>query len=333
MNQNTSKDTDSQEIDLSIISRKASDFFSGISTLIFRILLFFKRNLMILAVLFIVGGVAGYFFDKLNKQYTHEIIVKPNFGSIDYLYSKAELLQSKVLEKDSVFLKAIGIKNPKLLVSVKIEPIIDVYSFVNEGNGTDGKTTLNFELIKLLSESADINKVIKEDVTSKNYPNHKIVFTTNGHISVKNTLEPIFKYFNNSSYFGKIQKVDRQNIKIKMVQNQEIIKQIDTLIHLFSSQAEGRQKTNNLVYYNENTQLNELMMLKNGLVTELGTQRSVLARTDEVIKSISQSLNIRTKTSILTSKKVLFPILLIGCFILFALIKDFYRKQIQKMDV
>jgi hypothetical protein len=59
---------------------------------------------------FIVGLVWVFTWIKPKKVYDHELIVQPNFGSTDYLYSKVELLASKINERDTVFLKSIGIK-------------------------------------------------------------------------------------------------------------------------------------------------------------------------------------------------------------------------------
>ena len=41
----TSQNTDNQEIDLTMISNKINGFFSGIGSLIYRSIQFFKRNL------------------------------------------------------------------------------------------------------------------------------------------------------------------------------------------------------------------------------------------------------------------------------------------------
>ena len=72
------------------------------------------------------------------------------------------------------------------------------------------QNTQNFELVKLLSDNGDINKVIKDKVTSKNYYHHTLHIVSNGFISNKNTIIPILNYLNSNEYFQEIQgRVDR----------------------------------------------------------------------------------------------------------------------------
>ena len=153
MSQNATN-SDNQEIDLSMISNKIKGFYDEIGTSVFRGILFFKRNLLIVGILFVAGAALGTYVDLNNETYDSKIIVKPNFGSTDYLYSKIDLLDSKIKTRDTLFLKSIGVKNPENLTKIEIEPIVDIYSLVNynEKNAAVTTNTQNFELLKLLSE-------------------------------------------------------------------------------------------------------------------------------------------------------------------------------------
>ena len=132
MSQNTTNQSDDQEIDLGLLIKKVNGFFGNISLGIFKGLLFLKRKSLILISLFVIGVAAGYFFDRTNKTYDSEIIVSPNLGGTDYLYSKIDFLSAKLKEKDTIFFKNLGIKNLSDIKTIKIEPILDIYSFGNE---------------------------------------------------------------------------------------------------------------------------------------------------------------------------------------------------------
>ena len=73
---------------------------------------------------------------------------------------------------------------------IKIEPIIDIYNFVASNNAKDNTTqnSQNFELIKLLSEGGDVNKVIAGKITSKNYGRHALQISSNTTISNKEVI-------------------------------------------------------------------------------------------------------------------------------------------------
>jgi hypothetical protein len=335
MSETSQNNKDNQEIDLSQISKKIGNFFEGISTKIFTGILFIKRNALILISLLIVGIIGGYFIDQSSTTYEHELIVAPNFGSTDYLYNKINLLESKINEGDTVYLKSIGIKKPKNLLKIEIEPIIDVYNFVNSSTTVlnNAQNTQNFELVKLLSEDGDINKVIKDKITSKNYGHHVIQITTKHIVSNKSMINPIFDYLNKNDYFQNVQKTYINNIKIKMKQSEGVIEQINTLLNQFSSTTGDNQKSDKLVYYNENTQLNEIIQTKNNLVNELGAQRMDLVNFDEIIKKNTVDLNIKNNKGINGKMKLVLPFLLMFCFMGLSLFRNFYKKQSAKMSL
>lgn len=320
-----SQNTDNQEIDLSQISKKIGNFFENISTSIFRGFLFFKRNILWVGILFILGAGLGFYLDKTTKVYDNEIIVSPNFGSIDYLYAKIELISSKINDGDTIFLKeVVGIKEPKKLKKIAITPIPDVYKFINNSDK-------NFEFVKLLAEDGDIKKIVNENLTSKNYPYHMISYTTDKETSNEKTVEPLLNYLNNSDYFKLIQKEYVNNIKVKIVENDSIISQINGLLNAFSTTANGTQKSDKLVYYNENSQLNEVIKTKDALVNEQGIHRIELVNFDKIIKDNSSTLNIKNTQVVNGKMKFVLPLLFIAIFVLVGFFKSFYKHQMAKL--
>jgi hypothetical protein len=329
MSHNTNN-SENQEIDLSMISDKIKGFFDGVAFSIFKGILFLKRNLLILGILLVAGVGLGIFLDTTNNSYDSEIIVKPNFGSTDYLYSKIDLLQSKIKNRDTVFLKAIGIESPKNIIRVEIDPIIDVYRFVNynEKNMNLTTNTQNFELVKLLAENGDINKVIKDKTTSKNYYWHTIHLVSKGFVSEENTIKPILAFLNNNRYYQSIKKLSLENIIINIKKDEEIILQINTLLENLSNKS--GQKADKLVFYNENTDLNEVLKTKQALVYEIGALKEQLVNLDSPIKNNSNILNIKNMDSVNGKLKFLLPLFLIFGFIFINLFLKFYKKQALK---
>ena len=129
-----STNSQDQEIDLGQIFKSIKGFFESISDRFFEFILFLKKNSIVIIILLILGFALGYFLDQKNKAYEHEIIVSPNFGSADYLYAKINLLNSKKREKDTIFLHSIGIKDVKHFSKIEIEPIVDVYKFIDNNS-------------------------------------------------------------------------------------------------------------------------------------------------------------------------------------------------------
>lgn len=324
MNKNEPYNQEDQEIDLTQISKKIRSFFEGINTLIFKCIQFFVKNAIVVLILIVVGVGIGMFLDETHKAYDHQIIVTPNFGSTDYLYSKIDLVESKIMEGDTIFLKdVVGIKKPKEILKIEIKPITDVYRFIEN-------KPENFELIKLMAEGGDIKKILEDNLTSKNYTLHTITFQTKKTTNAAQTLQPILNYLNETDYYKKIQKEIVNNVQIKMIQNDTIISQINGLLNGFSTMVNGAQKSDKLVYYNENTQLNDVIKTKETLINEQGNHRVELVGLNKIIKDNSSTLNIENKNSFNGKLKLVLPVLFLFSFILAHLFRSYYKSQMEK---
>lgn len=315
-----------QEIDLSQLSKKIGDKIQSFIDWLFDGILFLRRNIVIIGVLFVVGAALGFYMDKKAKVYDNQVIVTPNFGSTDYLYSKVGLIAAKIKEGDTLFLKQIGIKNPNKFAKIEVEPIVDVYRFINSN-------TQNFELLKLMAEDGDLKKIVEDNLTSKNYTFHVISYTTKDTTSEKNTLEPLLTYLNDNEYYEKIKKESINNIHLKIKENDSIIGQINGVMNQFSNAVGSNQKSDKLVYYNENTQLNDVIKTKEALINEQGAKRLELVTSDRIIKESSFTLNVQNTKMINGKMKLVFPVLFIGIFILFGMVRRFYRVQLAKRNL
>lgn len=327
MSTNNQNNTDNQEIDLGQVFKSIGGFIQGIKAAIYNEILFLKRNIVIISTLIIVGTGAGYFMDTTIKTYTHEIIVSPNLGGTDYLYSKIDFLASKLNEQDVTFFKTLGVKNPSSISSIKIEPIVDIYNFVSNSTSTaNAENTQNFELVKLLAEEGSLKEVIKDKLTSKNYPNHKIEIITSGKINTADVISPLLKFINTDDYYNKILKISRENILIKMKKNEQEITQVDSILK-FMSYNLRQNKNQNLIYNNENNQINPLFELKNSLINEIASQKINLENMKVFIKESSLTTNIKNTKSINGKLKFILPLLLLIGFVFVRFFVSFYKKQ------
>ncbi len=123
----------SEEVDLGYLLKKSNDIFKGFARAILKIIDFFKKHFIILIVIILIGFGFGLYKDYNEvKSYNNELIVIPNFGSVDYLYDKVEALNSKIASKDTIYLKQILGANYSKLNLIEIEPIVDLYNFISE---------------------------------------------------------------------------------------------------------------------------------------------------------------------------------------------------------
>lgn len=316
-----------QEIDIFDLSKTIRIFFDRINALLFRSIQFFIRNWIIVLILVVLGFGLGWFLDSNKKTFQNEVIVTPNFGSVDYLYSKIDLIESKIVSGDTVFLKkVVGIPNPKAIKKIEIKPIADVYKFIEDKEQ-------NFELIKLMAEVGEVKKVLEDNITSKNYTFHTISFVSNKESDDKEIVAPLMQYLNSSEYFNALQKIGYKNLEQQIAKNDTIIAQIDDVLNGFSSTVKNGPKNDKLVYYNENTQLNDLIKTKQTLIVDQGRNRLKLVNYDKAIKEINTTLNINIVKLTNGNFKILLPAVFILLFIFIHLFKKFYNSQLLKSQI
>lgn len=321
MNTNTPENGEGQEIDFTQISTKISSLFGVINNAIFRTIQFVIKNAIVLVALVLFGFGIGLYLDKTTKSYNSEIIVAPNFGSTDYLYSKVDLLSAKIKEGDTLFFKSIGIEDADNIKKITIEPIVDVFSFINSNQQ-------NFDLLKLMTEDADFQTIVKENMISKNYSFHTITILTKDKMEKETRILPLLNYLNSSDYFTKIQKISLANIQQKISTSEETVLQIDGFLNEFSNNASGKnQKSDKLVYYNENTQLNDVIKTKEELIKQIGNLKLALTNSDKIIKDIVVTSNIKNTKNLNGKRKMVIPFLFVFGFIFLMMFKNFYISQ------
>jgi hypothetical protein len=320
----TQKDNN-PEIDLLTVFSRIGDFFEWINTLLFRIIRFFVKNAIVVAILVVLGFGVGFFLEKVNSSYEQKIIVTPNFKSTDYLYSKIDLLDSKLAIRDTLFLKSIGIQNPSELLTISIKPIVDVYNLIN-------KNDKNMELLELMAQNGDLKSVVKEVTTSKNYDFHTIIITTKRIVSPQKTIAPLLNYLNKSAYYDGYNKINAQNIQNNIKGKEATILQIDEILNKFSDVNENYSGNKNLVYYNENLNLDAVIKTKDSLSIELDKLKIKQYNTNKTIKEMGMVLNVKNNKILKGESIFMLPLVFVGLFVLFSFFISFYKKQSQKAN-
>jgi hypothetical protein len=311
MSETSQNSNDNQEIDLAQISVLTKKYLTKINNYPSRLFAFMKKRMLLIFIMILIGISVGLFLDSSNK-FISKIIVTPNYGTTEYLYSNVELLNSKGLSKIKVGNNFYSLKSIK---DIKVEPVIDVYRLVNENEK-------NFELIKLMAEDDKMDKILNNDVTSRNYKQHTIIIESTKPLSKNKDIDPILQYLNYNTYYHNLQKKVIENTKNRLIYNEKMISQIDSIIRKFSNTNE--MNNDKLIYNNENLGLNDLMNLKDKLILEIGNRKVELYNYDRIIKDNSLVLNIKAKKNFYERKAIMLPILIIMFFGLYGI---FYTKN------
>ena len=310
-----STNSQDQEIDLGQIGKGIKNFLNGIVNSFFDFLFFIKKKIIIISILIIVGILLAFSLD--SKVYKHEISVIPNFGSNEYLYKKIEQVNTKLREDDAVFFKELGIKNYEDILSVEIEAYPAIYNFVNNKEEEN-----NFELIKLMAEDGNIDKIMKDEITSKNYYHHKISIQTEGMFKKEEFIIPLLNYLNSNSYYETQQKITQKNLVDKLASNNSLISQIDQLIVLLST-----SNSSGTISISEKNSIPELVEKKDKLIQENQYLLRNQSTLDKIIKEESSIINIRNYKPLLLNNKILLPVFLVFLYLIFHILSKVYQKQ------
>lgn len=294
----------SEEIDLGYLFKKSNDFLKSVIRSLFLILLFFKKYFIIIIVLLILGFAYGYYKDSIAiKTYNNELIVIPNFESVDYLYDKVEVINKKVAMGDTLFLQKVLDTNFRKLNSIKLEPIVDIYNFVS-------KSYRNYDVLRLIAEKQDFSDYIEDLSTSKYYKYHRMDVSINGNESSEDIINDLFIYLNENEHFKKYQEVYVENNKFKIKEYYNMISQIDSLL-----MANSRlNNTASNVSITTTSDLFSLIDKKRQILEDIVKLKTEEVDFKEPIKKVTADYNLESKRFLNFSNKVKYPIYLVLLF-------------------
>lgn len=306
----------SEEIDLGYLFKKSNDFFKSIVRGLFHIINFLKRFYIIIIILILIGFAYGYYKDsKTVKTFSNELIVIPNFESVDYLYDKVDVINNKIAVGDSMYLKKILDTNYRNIKNIEIEPIADIYNFVS-------KSYRNFDVLRLIAEKQDFSEYMEDLSTSKYFKYHRMAISVSGNDSSEKIITDLFTFLNDNEHLKKYQVVYVENNKYEINEHYEMINQIDSV--LMSNSHSGRVASN--VSINNSTDLYNLVEKKRQLLEGMVQLKMEEIDYSVPIKMVSADYNIEKKNLFSVSNKLKYPLLLVFLFsLIFLLIYIFKR--------
>ena len=174
----------------------------------------------------------------------------------------------------------------------------------------------------ILSEDGDIDKIMQGEITSKNYYHHKISIKTKGKLKKEEFITPVLNYLNANPYFEIQQKVYQKNLADKIALNDSLVKQIDNLIVLLSS-----NNSSGTISISEKNSIPELVEKKDRLISEKQYLLTNVNIFDKIIKEESSIINIRDYKPLLLNNKILFPLILILVYLISYSLLNTYKNQ------
>jgi len=313
-----STNTNEQVFDINNAVLYIKKSFNNLGDSFYNLLLYIKKNAIIVGLITVLGIAYGRYQDSEDDSFTNEIIVKPNFGSADYLYSKVELLKSKIEQKDSVYLVKNGFINHKKISKLVLEPIIDPYRFMSASEK-------NSDYFRVLINDADLETVIKNERNETLFLFHKLTFTSKGKVSDNETVAQLLNYLNDSEFYNKQKDLEYAAKQFIINGLDSTINQIDLTIA--KNIQNGTSNVGKMIYFDSEEKVSNVFEQKSELLTERAEQIAVFNTLDKTIKDISIISNIKEKAKIYQKKTVTTPLFFMFLFALFIKFKRFLTHQ------
>lgn len=320
----------SNEIDLGQLFELIKRGFHNLFKKFLRLFVYFKKNLVKLGVLVVIGVGVGLLMNNLiPKKLKTEVIVKPNFESKDYLYATVDEIASNIVAKDTLFFKAMDIEVAQLdNFSIEIEPIeaAEVDKELIEQNNK------YLEILQNFQNNEFILNVIKSEILQNSEPIHRITFYFKNAQHGEEYARKMMKYINSNPYYKELQQVTIKNAEMRIQENNNLIYQIDGLIASYSQNLANREgaksESQGMVMFDNENSLNipNLLGLKNRLIKETEDKRIEILEQKNAISIQNFGKTQVVKKSLLGKNLVLFPSILLGAFFLLSLILFLNKK-------
>lgn len=313
----------SEELDITRMINKIRKGYHNFLVWLYRVFQFIISSWIIILILIISGAILGYIFQKSELPKETTLLVQINFDSANYVYDVIEQLENKINEKDTILLKEIGLykKDTIAIKKIEIEPVVDIMEIVRSEKGDER----NVEI--LIQQARNEEDVLTSEIFIPKYKLHKIKILASAHANSE-TINTLLNFLNKNNIINKIQKTTIESTKKEILQNDQSVSYIDSIVKIYGSRPPQRSNASQ-IYFNN-------MDLNNGNVHLLFEQKNLIIEQNDKLKidlikyeNIVQLMNkpmLQVKKGFFDNKVIAIPILLLFLFLIFAILKHFYNK-------
>lgn len=308
------------ELDLLKIIQIFKNIFKKWLLLFFNALDFITRNWKTVLGLILLGLVLGYFTQNNNKpSQKATVLLRVNFDAVNYLYSEVELFNEKIKEKDSLFFTKIGFNINSLEVKdMELTPLINLKDIVDKYEET--YRNLDGLLQNLDFEDNEIN-VSETFTTEYKYHNLEFYLLSNAN---EETIAKIINFFNNDELLRKVRNVGIKNMEDRIISNEKVISQIDSVIKLFSKNESLSSPSDQIFVVDKNFNIHGILNKKTELLLDNEKIREELVVSDNIIVMMNEPRLINKKPGILGNKFIFYPFVFVLGFLLLAFARHSY---------
>jgi len=304
-----------EEIDLGDLFRLLKKGVQYILNLFLRFVAFILKHAIVLAVLIIIGAIAGYFLQNNSvKRVKTEMIIAADYGSAEYLYKSVEEVKYKLRTENVDLFNKLGFKDEDSVppLTIEVTPIFNIEEFPSDKE----------RFYNLLNESNVVSEEAKKDLIQQISRFYRITLTHPKEADSRFILENLLQVIRNNDYYQKVYEFQAKKNEFLINSNEFLISHIDSLIQNYSQKANNGLAASNSITSNE-LDLGELIGNRSNLLEELDLLYDKKVANEQLFKLVDLGYPTTLENKGITSHKIiLIPLLLVlGYFGLIIFVK------------
>ncbi|HPF09983.1 MAG TPA: hypothetical protein PKW08_00700 [Flavobacteriaceae bacterium] len=307
-----------EEIDLFYLGKIFTKSLKSILRLGFKVLNFIKKSWIILLILILAGVGYGFYIVQsagLGKQ--AKILVRINFDSVNYVYSKVNYLNEKLAEKKEGVIPDENIPKPLAkLTQITIEPIINLTDIIEDQKPNDP----NVEgLLRYMEFDFDDNEEITTiaDTFTSEYNYHYIQIYTSSYAKDQ-VIAELMAFLNDNDDLQHYKDVYLETLSEAIENNKKTVAQIDALVAANNQDEFNPSKLGDIYFIDKNLNIAQVLTNKMELEKEIETNKRKLAYSKDIVVNINKPTLYVGEKSLMSNKMIFYPLLLVFVYLLLA---------------
>ena len=201
---------------------------------------------------------------------------------------------------------------------MELTPLINLKDIVDKYEQT--YRNLDGLLQNLDFEDNEIN--VSETFTTE-YKYHNLEFSLLSNAN-EETIAKIINFFNNDELLRKVRNVGIKNMEDRIISNEKVISQIDTVIKLYSKNESLSSPSDQIFVVDKDFSIHGILNKKTQLLLDNEKIREELVVSDNIIVMMNEPRLLNEKPGILDNKFIFYPFVFVLGFLLLAFARHSY---------
>jgi len=314
------KEQKSDEIDLTNLFSMFKENIKDSIVLLFDLIDYLLKKWILITALIVLGLIIGYVTqNNYNHNKKASVLLRINFDTVDYVYSEIDLINEKVIEKDSLFFSEMGLKGDSIQIKqIEITPIVRFKEIIERYKVNDRKLEGLLKSLEFNDDDVESYETFKSE-----YYFHTLNFTLS-YNATQETIEKIIEYLNNNIILTDIKNSSIRDIKSQIANNSTSIKQIDNVINAYKTNESLTSPSDQIFVVDKNFNMSEMFEKKIELQELNAELNKILVYSKDIVVVVNKPKIIEENTKFSSNRIVFFPSLFVFIFLLFSFLKYTY---------